>query len=177
MKKIILAISALLILVGCTANGGKKADFDTTPIVGHDAKDFLYNDMDNRPFRLSEKKGNVVMIFFWRMKCPDCKVEMKSLDALARKYKDKGLIVVAVGADAINSAPISEVVAFLKKNHYDSWVDLRDDDGFVSEAYGVIIAPETVVVDKSGKVAAVEHGKADWTSPEKIKLIESLLKG
>ncbi len=177
MKKYILLILAFFIIAGCSSEGPKKANYNPNPKAGDEATDFLFKDMAGKPFRLSEHRGEVVMLYFWRMKCPECMEEMKSLDLLAKKYRDKGLIVVTVGADNMHSAALGKVISFLEDNGYDAWVTLRDDQGFVSEAYDVLIAPETFVIDKKGVIAAVQKGKADWMGAEKLKLIESLLNG
>lgn len=177
MKKILVLILAVFVFTACskTDSGKEQAYIPDPNQKGMLATDFQYTDMKDNVFRLSEKKGSVVLLFFWRMKCDDCKADMVSLEALHKKYKDKGLIVAAVGADTMHSAPIAEVDEFLKKNHY-TFIAMRDNEGFVSEAFGVIQAPESVIIDKNGMIAARIKGKTDWMNAENVKLIEGLLK-
>lgn len=183
MKKASVIIIALfLVLSGCKGEGtGKGAAPGSPPSAPKDetglpAVDFLYNDMDGRPFRLSEKKGSPVILFFWRMKCPECLRSLKSLNAIHKRYRDRNLVVVAVGADTMHSAPISTVIELYKKEGY-GFTAIRDSDGFVSEAYGVIRVPKAYVIGKDGTVAAVRDGETDWTDKENTALIERLLKG
>lgn len=174
MRRILLIILAITLL-SCS-NEGKKEEVSYIPVnkVGSPATDFLYKDMDGKPFRLSEKKGQAVILYFWRMKCVDCKEDMKTLEALNAKYREKGLLVVAVGADTMHSADVNLVREFLKNSGF-NFLNIRDEDGFVSEAYDVLKAPQAFVIDKNGKLAHIQSGRVDWTSPEMIKLVESII--
>ena len=181
MKKTLLIFFALfLILSGCKGEGSRETPSPPSPPspvkdeTGMPAVAFLYRDMDGRPFRLSGKKGSPVILFFWRMKCPECLRSLKSLNALQARYRGNGLVVVAVGADTMHSAPIASVLELFKKEGY-SFIAIRDSDGFVSEAYGVIRVPKAYVIDKEGVVAAVKAGETDWMSPGNTALIEKLL--
>jgi len=176
MKRLVLLLFALLFFYGCSNDtSGPKPNYNPDPKVGDQATDFLFNDMDEKPFRLSEHRGEVVVLYFWRMKCVECKTSMDSLEALNRKFKDRGLLVVTVGADTMHSAPIEDVREFLT-SHGISGVALRDDQGFVSEAYNVLRAPKAFIIDRTGTIVSVESGPVDWTSKEKIALMETLTK-
>lgn len=177
MKKFFLFAVIILAIAACSDEGArdkKAASFQRNLKAGGAAVDFFYKDMDGRPFRLSEQKGKVVILYFWRMKCAECKTEMISLDALHRKFKDKGLVVVAVGADTMHSSPIADVREFLKEKGF-TFVNLRDSEGYVAEAYSIIFIPHTFVIDKDGVVADVKNVKTDWTSAESVRLMENLL--
>lgn len=175
MRRLILIILAAFMLAACSKDGEKQeVEFIPEHRVGAPATDFQYSDMDGKPFRLSEKKGRVVVLYFWRMKCADCKEDMLSLEGLNRKYRDKGLTVVAVGADTMHSAPIGEVREFLAKSAF-TFQNIRDDNGYVSEAYDVLKAPKAFVIDKNGNLALIKEGRVDWMGPDITGLVESLL--
>ena len=179
MKKIFLALLAFAFLSGCNAKNDEdrtKSSYAVDLSAGSPAVDFLYRDMNNKPFRLSENKGKVVLLYFWRMKCAECKVELRAIDALQKKYKEKGLIAVAVGADSMHSAQLYEVRQFFDKEGF-SFIKIRDEDGFVAEAYSVIRAPEVFVIDRNGIIALVQKGPADWGAAELTGAIEKLLSG
>ncbi|MBI4949894.1 MAG: TlpA family protein disulfide reductase [Deltaproteobacteria bacterium] len=176
MKKILIIILLAFAFVGCNkVKDDKASPYRQVLKPGSPAVDFLFKDMDERPFRLSEEKGKVVVLYFWRMKCEECKDEMKTLESLYKRYKDRGLIVVAVGADTMHSAPLSDVREFLSASGI-TFRNLRDDQGFVSEAYNVLKAPGAFVIDKNGAIAAIMTTKTDWASEENTRLFESLLK-
>lgn len=162
---------------GCSKDESKKTSpyASIEPKVGNPAVDFLYNDMNGAPFRLTEERGHAVIIYFWRMRCKECKQELSSLEALYRAHKDKGLVVVAVDADTMHSGPIEDVTAFISKGGF-TFLNLRDDTGYVSEAFAVLRAPMAFIIDKNGVIAAIKTDKTDWTSVESSALIEPLLK-
>ena len=175
MKKIFLLIFAIIFLAGCKDQGSvKESKFIVNLEAGAPSVDFLYRDMDQKPFRLSEHKGKVVLLYFWRMKCTECQTELKAIDALHKKYGDRGFVAVSVGADSMHSAPLYKVVEFFDREGF-SFVKIRDEDGFVAEAYQVMRAPEAYLIDKDGMIALVQKGYTDWGATEKTELIEKLL--
>ena len=174
-KTLLLLLSLTLFLSSCKGKEETAIRLDNAPAIGKDAPDFLFIDMNGAPFRMSEERGKVTALFFWRRKCEDCVKSMTSLNTLYLRYKDKGLNVIAVDEDSMHSASIYEIADFLKENNYTFRV-LRDEDGFVAGAYKVIYAPKAFVIGKDGKIAAIVDGKTDWMSEDKIKLVEGLLK-
>lgn len=174
MRRILFFMLAVFILAGCSQDGSKESKYRLELKQGSYAVDFLYKDMQDVPFRLSKQNGKVVILYFWRMKCEECKLELKSLEELYRAYKDKGLVVVSVDADTMHSSPVADVREFMDKEGI-AFTRIRDSDGFVSEAYGVLRAPESYVIDKNGVVASIHKNRTDWTSAEKRAAIESLL--
>lgn len=177
MKKIFMAVLALLFIAGCgkgAENSTAKSKYVADLKPGSPAVDFLYRDMDNKPFRLSEHKGKVVLLYFWRMKCEQCQGELRAIDALRKKYETRGLVVVAIGADSMHSASLYEVNKFFEKEGF-GFVKIRDEDGFVAEAYSIMRAPEVYVIGKDGSIAHVQKGHADWNGPEMSAMMEKLL--
>lgn len=176
MRRLVLILLAFLTFYGCSNDStGPRPNYNPDPKIGAEATDFLFRDMDERPFRLSEHRGRVVLLYFWRMKCEECKEGLLSLDKLNKRFSDRGLVVVTVGADTMHSAPIEDVRAFLSENGI-TGVALRDDQGFVSEAYNVLKAPRAFVIDRGGTIAAIIDGPTDWMSEENVGLMERLTK-
>lgn len=176
MRKIIFILLVASFLVsGCTK--GKNTDVKTgfIPVkVGNPANDFLYNDVDQKPFMLSQQRGKIVIIYFLTLKCKECTEAMTSLDALNRKFGNKGLVVFAVDAETSQSAPMYELNKFIQKNSF-SFRVMRDDDGFASEAFEVMKAPEAFIINKKGVIVSIVDGKTDWMSAENVKTVQSLL--
>ncbi|MBE7413900.1 MAG: TlpA family protein disulfide reductase [Deltaproteobacteria bacterium] len=176
MKTILLLVLLAFFATACGERPGKEGGSPYEPRLaqGSPAIDFLHKDMDGAQFRLSEEKGRVVILYFWRMKCSECREELKSLDWLRRKYRERGLIVAAIGADSMHSAPLFKVREFLDKEGL-RFVNIRDEDGFVAEAYRVMRAPEAYIIGKDGRIALVVKGPSDWTGPETSAFLDKLL--
>lgn len=178
MRKLMAALIAFALLSGCDARkeDASRSAYKVDLGKGSPSVDFLFKDMDGKPFRLSENRGKAVLLYFWRMKCEECKEELRALDALQKKYGARGLVAVAIGADSMHSAPLYEVHKFFDKEAF-SFVKLRDEDGFVAEAYSVMRAPEAYLIGRDGRIALVQKGKTDWLGPEMTAAIEKILSG
>jgi peroxiredoxin len=61
---------------------------------GTPAPDFELAGVDGGTVRLSELRGKVVWLTFWKLGCPPCRLEMVALEALHRELGDRGLAVV-----------------------------------------------------------------------------------
>ncbi len=174
MKKLIPIMLFLFVFAGCSKDDGKLANFNPDPKAGDPATDFLYPDIKENPFRLSDKKGSVVILYFWRMKCAECRKELDTLEALNKKYRDKGLVIAAINEDSMHSAPLADVLDLIDK-HGLTFINVRDDNGFVSEAYNVLRAPQAYVIDRNGTIASVEKESLDWMNPNSVILMERLI--
>ncbi|HBG45518.1 MAG TPA: hypothetical protein DDW94_00850 [Deltaproteobacteria bacterium] len=177
MKKTLFTMLAICLLAAGCGESAKKDEsrYVVNLTAGSPSVDFLYRDMAGKPFRLSEQKGKVVLLYFWRMKCEACKEELKAIEALYRKFRDRGLVVVAVGADSMHSASLYDVSRFMEKEGF-TFIKIRDEDGFVAEAYQVMRAPEAYLIDRDGRIAMAQKGSADWAGQVSV-LIDGLLSG
>jgi peroxiredoxin len=73
------------------------------------------------------------------------------LKELYKKYKDKGFIIIGVHTDQ----DAAKMPAFVKKQEID-WPIVVDDGDKTSTIYGVEGYPTTYLIDKTGKVVAVD---------------------
>lgn len=117
------------------------------------APDFTLRSLDGPNQRLSEQRGDVVLINFWASWCGPCRQEMPLLDELNRKYEPMGFKMFGINVEEDSSAAeqmLSEVGV--------GFPILFDPDNKVSEAYRVIAMPTTVVINRDGEVSYVHHG-------------------
>jgi cytochrome c biogenesis protein CcmG/thiol:disulfide interchange protein DsbE len=105
---------------------------------------------------LDDYRGQVVVLNFWASWCKPCKDESPLLEKWHRRMRDRGGTVL--GVDMLDVTSRAE--EFI--DEYDlSYPMLKDKDGDGLESYGVVQYPETFVIDRRGRIAAVQRGPVD----------------
>ena len=136
------------------------------------ARDFTVPTPEGKSIKLTNYRGKVVFLNFWATWCPPCKEEMPSMERLYQRFKDKGLVVLAVSVDA-EGTPV--VIPFVKAHKLTFPIGL-DPKMALAEKYGVRGLPSTFLIDKKGNLAALAVGPREWDSKAAHALIEFLLK-
>jgi len=134
------------------------------------ALEFTLPDLKGNPTSLADFKGKLVILNFWTTWCPPCREEMPSMERLHSKYKDRGLVLLAV---AVQEQP-REVEDFVDQMGL-SFKVLLDEDGGVYEAYGGKFLPTTFLIDEYGKIIGQLVIGMNWASPQVLSLINLLL--
>jgi peroxiredoxin len=143
------------------------------PLLGQAAPAFETIDLEGRPLDLQQHLGkSMILLDFWATWCGPCVEAMPSVDAVAEKYRDRGLVFFAVNVGE-ETAAVSE---FLTKSKLDVPVAM-DSEGKISELYQVEGIPQTVLVGKDGKVQVVHVGFSTDLSKQLTQNIEDLLAG
>ena len=167
--------SVLLLTVYCLLLASAYADppspFAGEKLINRQAPEFALKDVNGSTVSLSSYKGKVVLLNFWATWCPSCREEMPSMNKLARQLKNREFSIIAVSTDR----SVSEVRDFLKKHPSDCTV-LVDYSLVVSKPlYKVFVLPTSFLIDKKGIIVEKYFGGEDWTGPDMVKKIESLL--
>lgn len=166
MPRVLLFTALTVLLAAC---GGTAADSPVTPmaygeiagseekampIPGRPAPDFAFGIEIEGAERLSGLRGRVVLLNFWATWCPYCVKEIPALDAVYRRYRDRGLVVIGidVGETPAQVAEFRERVPFTYPLVYD-----RDQSIFRS--YWGRVLPVTFVIDRKGTVIAILMGE------------------
>lgn len=131
-----------------------------------------FTDLANRPVRLSDFKGRVVLLNFWATWCPPCIREMPSLDRLAARLKKDGLLVVAVSEDRGKRDVIQTFVNKLGLRNLGVY---HDPKGALARSFTITGLPTTFLIDAQGQVVGGMPGPAEWDSPEALALIRHYL--
>lgn len=124
-----------------------------SPQVGFPAPDFSLAGVDGQMVRLSDLRGQPVVLNFWATWCPPCQAEMPALQALADDYTDPGVTVL--GINQAETAP--QVQAYVQGKGIDFPVVL-DSDAAVSQAYRVRSLPTTFFIDRDGVIDEIVIG-------------------
>jgi cytochrome c biogenesis protein CcmG, thiol:disulfide interchange protein DsbE len=138
--KILTASAILVLLFSCTDHVSKSR--------GSMATDFTLQELSGeKNVALSDMKGRVVVLEFWATWCPPCRASIPGIERLHEKYKDKGVVVLAVSMD---DTGWDAVQSFVKENGI-KYTVLKGNDN-VAEKYQVRSIPMLMVIDKEGKI-------------------------
>jgi peroxiredoxin len=138
---------------------------------GQQAPDFALKSSSGKNLRLSEYRGDVVLINFWATWCGPCRQEMPLLDELYTRYQRVGFNLLGVNIDDDSSRAMRMVDEL--GVHFPV---LFDADKEVSKLYDVEAMPVTVLVDREGKVRHVHHGYKPGYEEKYLDQIRSLLR-
>ncbi len=141
MKRLLLAL--ILTATGLTTQADTIAP----------APNFTLKSDSGDNIRLSEQRGDVVMLNFWASWCGPCRQEMPHLDELHGKYSALGFTVFGVNVDEDRSMA-EKVLADIPVD----FPVLFDANNKVSEQYQVDAMPMTVLVDRDGNIRHTHRG-------------------
>jgi peroxiredoxin len=89
-----LAFACLLALLGAAAAAAEPHD-----LLGQAAPDLVARGLGGENVRISEFRGDVVVVSFWSGACNTCRAQLEALDRIARTYRSAGLVVIGVNLD------------------------------------------------------------------------------
>ena len=110
--------------------------------------DFTLTDLQGKSWTLSELRGRVVLVNFWATWCPPCRKEMPDLEALYNRFKDQGLVILA-----ISDEEASKVQPFISERKI-TYPVLLDPERKVNELFQVDGIPKSFVYNREGKLVA-----------------------
>lgn len=139
--------------------------------VGSTAPDFTLKSRSGENVKLSELRGEVVMINFWASWCAPCRQEMPLLEELYDRYGDMGFTLLGVNVEEDSSAALA-----LLKEIPVTFPVLLDTTNSVSELYNVIAMPSTVILDRDGRVRFVHKGYLPGYEDEYRQQIKELIR-
>lgn len=157
-----LAVCLLGLMIATSAWALSKAE---------PAPDFTLKSNGGDNVKLSELRGQVVMINFWASWCGPCRQEMPLLDEIHQRYSGLGFTVLGVNVeedqsaarDLLEDVPVSFPILFDSRNE-------------VSEAYEVDAMPSTVVVDRDGIVRYIHKGYVPGDENKYQEVVRELIR-
>src|SRR5260221_1818467 len=114
-------------------------------MVGKPAPDFVLRGLDGRNLRLSEFRGQVVLVNFWTRSDGDSRQQMPALDRINITYQRAGLVVLGVSVDD-DLRRSKEFAASMGV----SYPILFDTGTKIGRDYWLQKMPMTILADRSG---------------------------
>ncbi len=140
--------------------------------VGDMAPDFKMEFTDGQKTKLSELRGQIVILQFTASWCSVCRLEMPHLEKdVWQKYKDQNVLLIGVDRDE----PLETVIAFQKK--IGTTYPLALDPGanifglFANKEAGVT---RNVVIDKTGKIVFLTRLFEEKEYQEMLSVLKKL---
>ncbi len=140
-------------------------------LTGKPAPDFALKSSTGENLRLSEYRGDVVMINFWATWCGPCRQEMPLLDQLYSRYERVGFNLLGVNIDDDSNRALDMIRELGVK--FPVLFDARKE---VSKLYDVDAMPVTVLVDREGNVRYVHQGYKPGYEEMYLDQVRSLLR-
>jgi len=141
------------------------------PLSGEESPDFTLKSRDGGNIKLSEQRGNIVLVNFWASWCGPCRQELPAFEALYQEYQDLGVEILAVNVD-----DEAEKAKVLLQDIEVSFPVLFDTSGEVSQLYDVSAMPTTVIVDRDGNVRLLHPGYRKGDEKKYEKAIKMLMR-
>ena len=138
--------------------------------TGDPAPAFSLPEASGAPVALDKLRGKVVYVDFWASWCGPCKRSFPWMGEMQKKFGDQGFTVVAINVDKKRE----DAAKFLAATP-GAFTIVYDPAGSAASAYDVKGMPTSYLVDRSGRIVAVDSGfrddaKAAWEARIKSAL-------
>lgn len=141
--------------------------------VGNTCPEVAGFDVDDKPVKLSDFKGKVVLISFWATWCPPCQKQIPhEIEMVNTVYKDRPFAILGVALDSADT-----LKEYFKRRPL-PWRNIVGEDRVLSRAWGVNGIPAAILVDHKGVIQNTwiegTHPDAVWSAVDRlVKAAES----
>lgn len=148
-----IAFAALIALLAIVYAGLQRTS-EGPIVIGDQVPDFVVQTFDGESHRLSDYRGQVVVLNFWASWCKPCEQEAAELEQAWQLYAPSQQVMF-LGVDYVDTEP--EALAYLSKFNitYPNGPDLGTR---ISQAFRITGVPETYFIDKEGRLAYAQYG-------------------
>jgi len=187
MKSALITIFLSLLLVSCTKDNTVVPEEETPKKVYEDINvasglysnirvlgqssesflrsgdfppDFLINENSDNEFSLSDLRGKVVFLEFWRTGCHFCVESIPALVSAYNNIDNDDFIVITITTDRSLNVSQTKVKEFLEKFGMDEWINIYDGNTLstsIANHYSIVGTPTSYLVGKDGKVVRSLH--------------------
>jgi cytochrome c biogenesis protein CcmG, thiol:disulfide interchange protein DsbE len=140
------------------------------PLESGAAPDFTVTTFDGQTLRLSDLRGQVVLVNFWASWCLPCREEAPELEAIWQQYRAQGVTVVGIAWSDIEA----DTLAFMDEFNM-TYPNAPDLGTRIGDDYGIRAVPETYIIDQQGEVQHRLIGSENITVENLSAIIDGLL--
>ena len=152
---IILILGFAWIFVSAARSGVSTSGQIPAPQQGFLAPDFELKTPTGEAIKLSNLRGQAVLVNLWATWCPPCRVEMQSIEKVYREYQEKGFTVLAVNM-TYQDDPLA-VMPFVNEQGL-TFPILLDESGEIANAYQLHSLPSSFFIRRDGVINEVVIG-------------------
>jgi len=156
------SVLLLLVLLACFPADAARIK------SGEAAPDFALKSVQGENMRLSEYRGQVVMLSIWATWCGRCRDQLNELDLLDARFRDSGLQVLAVGLD-------EEREHLISADRDNDFPILHDGSKRIARLYDAGKLPLTLLIDRHGEVRHVHQGFRGADVEQYVAQLEAML--
>jgi len=151
----LLALGLVWIFANRVSSDRLMAGALPQPYEGFPAPDIELATVDGTMVKLSDLRGQPIILNFWASWCPPCRAEMPAIQAVYQAYHNDGLMILAVNAS--NQDDLTDANAFVTGLQL-TFPIYFDQTGHAQDAYKVSALPTTFFIDRDGIIQSVVIG-------------------
>lgn len=139
---------------------GKSLDANNRLTKGDFPPDFLVNKGSDNEFSLSDLRGKVIYIEFWRTRCHYCVEAMPSMVDSYFRINNDDFIVITVSTDKFDGVSKNTVADFINDYKMNEWINLYDGVSslnIIANHYNNYGTPQGFLIGKDGKFVQSLH--------------------
>ncbi|HEX9389076.1 MAG TPA: TlpA disulfide reductase family protein [Anaerolineales bacterium] len=152
---VVLILGFAWIIVSADKSGASTSGKIPAPQQGFLAPDFELKTPKGETVKLSDLRGQAVLVNLWATWCPPCRAEMRTIETMYNEYKDQGFTVLAVNM-TYQDAPL-DVMPFVNEQKL-TFPILLDETGEMANAYQLKSLPSSFFINREGIINEVVIG-------------------
>ncbi len=164
----IFFLGAVVTLMSETGDGTRKEmSSDLTSLIGSKAPEIQSGKWINScPLKLTELRGNVVLVEFWTFGCYNCRNTIPHIKAWYEKFNKESFVVIGVHTPEFDQERSPRRVESQTKKLGIQYAVVTDNDYKTWKAYRQEYWPTLYLIDKKGTVRYVHIGEGNYDETE-----------
>ncbi len=171
---LILLITVSVLFSGCANKGNRPENSQLTALgfriipEGNEFPDITFTDINGESKKLSDYRGNVLLLNFWATWCPPCRAEMPSMGKLSDKLANGNFVMIPVNV----KEPGNMVKTFTAEFgiNFPVYLDINAEAAI---AVGVTALPTSILINRDGNAIAAATGALEWDSDDMISMLRN----